>query len=355
MSKLLELDNQHTPVDVFKDNHDMHNKFGFFGEKMTWERLMARLDFLQEELDETRKAANEGDAEGVVDGLTDLVVVAVGTEDLCFVDGGKAWNEVHRANMSKMRGTAPNRPGSGGIDLIKPKGWTPPSHDGNHGILHIILAQRPPEPTKGELQAIIDANPRFSVQVLKMVWEKYVDGTVQKFEYQTVSQMIEKAFLGLRVLNSAIDRYYELGFDDNDRDAVTNYLVATIEFLAHMGAYYAMTYDDTSGETLFVRGEDVVWDCMLIQTRKAGDYQSDESDVTQADYYPNGIRDILYMVHVKLTRVKSVFMKMDKGGKPNHESILDSIKDAINYLSFGVSYVHGKLEGQDTSKNIFNA
>ena len=33
----------------------------------------------------------------------------------------------------KERGIKPTRPNSGGVDLVKPEGWMPPSHEDNLG------------------------------------------------------------------------------------------------------------------------------------------------------------------------------------------------------------------------------
>ena len=73
------------------------------------------------------------------DGLIDLCVVAIGTLDLFGIDAHKAWQEVHSANMSKEVGVKESRPNPLGLpDLIKPEGWTAPSHEYNHGLLNNI-------------------------------------------------------------------------------------------------------------------------------------------------------------------------------------------------------------------------
>jgi predicted HAD superfamily Cof-like phosphohydrolase len=98
--------------------------------------LEFRLSFIKEEFDETQKAVSEQDPEEIVDGLIDLCVVAIGTLDAFGVDPYKAWDAVHKANMAKVVGVKPSRPNPLGVpDLIKPEGWTAPSHEGNHGIL----------------------------------------------------------------------------------------------------------------------------------------------------------------------------------------------------------------------------
>ena len=128
-----------------KDIHDMHTKYGVRDAVQKFDRaklisfLRFRLDFLHEELRETEVASAEGlpiDAEEVVDGLIDLCVVAIGTLDALGVDSYKAWDEVHKANMTKQVGVKPTRPNPLGLpDLIKPDDWVGPSHKGNHGSL----------------------------------------------------------------------------------------------------------------------------------------------------------------------------------------------------------------------------
>ena len=98
-----------------------------------------RIDFLREELGETEAALVSMDAEEIVDGLIDLCVVAIGTLDAFGVNPYKAWDEVLQANMAKEVGEKPSRPNPLGVpDLVKPEGWTGPSHEGNHGKFNDI-------------------------------------------------------------------------------------------------------------------------------------------------------------------------------------------------------------------------
>ena len=95
-----------------------------------------RLDFIEEEFEETQKAHFEEDAEEIVDGLIDLCVVAIGTLDALGVDPYKAWDNVLAANMAKEVGIKPERPNPLGLpDLIKPADWKAPSHADNHGVI----------------------------------------------------------------------------------------------------------------------------------------------------------------------------------------------------------------------------
>jgi len=127
-----------------KDIAEMHSKYGVHEwiknnpDKLE-QLLHFRIAFLKEEFDETFKATGEKDAEEIVDGLIDLCVVAIGTLDAFGIDANKAWDEVHKANMSKEVGVKESRPNPLGLpDLIKPADWKAPSHTGNHGKFNDI-------------------------------------------------------------------------------------------------------------------------------------------------------------------------------------------------------------------------
>jgi predicted HAD superfamily Cof-like phosphohydrolase len=105
--------------------------------------LAFRLDFVEEEFDETLKAFADGDAKEIVDGLIDIIVIAIGTLDLFNVDTDWAWQEVMEANMKKEVGVKPSRPNPLGLpDLIKPEGWVGPDHTNNTGILTRVFNER---------------------------------------------------------------------------------------------------------------------------------------------------------------------------------------------------------------------
>jgi hypothetical protein len=98
----------------------------------------------------------------------------------------------------------------------------------------------------------------------------------------------------------------------------------------------------------------VLQECAELQDRKSKDYQNEKSRIRQADHYPRGCATILDMVHQKITRIYSVMEAMEYGTDPNFESLEDSAKDAINYLSFFVSYSRGKMEGQGKDRDFLN-
>jgi hypothetical protein len=101
---------------------------------------------------------------------------------------------------------------------------------------------------------------------------------------------------------------------------------------------------------------EVLRECIELQLKKSRDYQNPTSTVKQADYYPNGCLTIHDIMHTKMLRLKSVMeaLQNDTAYKPNFESLEDSAKDLINYASFFVSYLRGKIDGQSQTHDLFN-
>lgn len=128
-----------------EDMAAMHSKFGVpsaidqFDDEKFKKFLKFRIDFLQEELDELKAAAESGSdtaADDIVDALIDLSVIAIGTLDLFKVDAQEAWRRVYEANMAKEVGVKASRPNPLNLpDLIKPEGWQAPSHADNVGLI----------------------------------------------------------------------------------------------------------------------------------------------------------------------------------------------------------------------------
>lgn len=131
------------------DMREMHAKFGVrevvenFDKEKLAKFLEFRINFLQEELDEMKKAFAEGGpnaADDVVDALIDLNVVSIGTMDAFGIDADVAWQRVHQKNMEKEIGIKASRPNPLGLpDLIKPNGWTAPTHADNVGLLSKVF------------------------------------------------------------------------------------------------------------------------------------------------------------------------------------------------------------------------
>lgn len=126
---------------LIEDNSSFQRKFEFDKAEFNEDKLLFRNDLLAEEFQEIQKALDEKNAEEWVDGHIDLIVIALGNLSLAGVNIEKAWNEVVRANMSKVRGIKPGREQSGGFDVIKPEGWKGPSHADNHGKLDALFSE----------------------------------------------------------------------------------------------------------------------------------------------------------------------------------------------------------------------
>ena len=98
-------------MDLFMMVAEFHKKFGLeptdhpsFPVEEIW-RLKNR--HLQEELDELRIAAANGDLEEYFDGLIDLVYVALGAAYLANLPFEQGFLRVHQANMKKIRALRP--------------------------------------------------------------------------------------------------------------------------------------------------------------------------------------------------------------------------------------------------------
>lgn len=121
-------------VDFIKDNDEFQKKYGFDLADKNYDYLKFRIEsLLTEEFNETISAYKNKDSEELVDGLIDMLVIIFGILSLFDIDINKAWKEVYKANMSKVRGVKPGREESGGVDVYKPEGWVGPDHSDNHG------------------------------------------------------------------------------------------------------------------------------------------------------------------------------------------------------------------------------
>ena len=123
-------------MNYMQDIKDFHSRFGLLGPSkptdISKEMADFRCGFMFEEFNETRNAMILGSEAGlgpedILDGLVDLVYVALGTAYLYGFDFDEAWRRVHTANMQKIR--AENKEDSkrgSTFDVVKPDGWKPP-------------------------------------------------------------------------------------------------------------------------------------------------------------------------------------------------------------------------------------
>ncbi|MBU6231512.1 nucleoside triphosphate pyrophosphohydrolase family protein [Patescibacteria group bacterium] len=123
--------------DQYKDVRECHEHFGLVlngprPRRLSKRKMLERIQFLQEELDELVTATGlkgKGSAQdfaGQADALVDLVYVALGTAAMMGLPWGALWDDVHRANMSKVRGITHR---GHKVDLAKPAGWVGPHTD----------------------------------------------------------------------------------------------------------------------------------------------------------------------------------------------------------------------------------
>ena len=119
-------------ADLIKDIDQFHKKFGFeknekVGIPDNNEIVNFRTSFLMEELAEYTQAITKKDAAGALDALVDIVYIALGTAWLFNLPFEKAWNEVQKANMSKVRAKSKSKKRGTAFDVIKPQGWQAPN------------------------------------------------------------------------------------------------------------------------------------------------------------------------------------------------------------------------------------
>lgn len=95
----------------------------------------------------------------------------------------------------------------------------------------------------------------------------------------------------------------------------------------------------------------VLYEAADLQIKKGSDYQSYGSSIKQSDHYRRGIDTIHDVIAGKVIRAQSL---LESNSKPNFESLEDTYMDIINYASFAVSYLRGKMDGQNTELDIFN-
>jgi predicted HAD superfamily Cof-like phosphohydrolase len=89
------------------------------------ERALERLTLITEEVCELTRAVATHDLVEQADAMVDLVYVVLGMAVELGIPWQRCWDEVQRANMSKVQNV-----GKRGIkwDVVKPAGWQPPDH-----------------------------------------------------------------------------------------------------------------------------------------------------------------------------------------------------------------------------------
>ena len=123
------------PLDMWEQMITFHVKYGIEPtnkpHQLPDDVARFRIAFLEEELSEFKLAIESGDLAEQIDGLVDLVVVAMGTAHLAGFDWPKHWQEVYEANMRKIRASNASDSRSKrkhSLDIVKPDGWGSPNH-----------------------------------------------------------------------------------------------------------------------------------------------------------------------------------------------------------------------------------
>ena len=119
-------------MDLFQMVSEFHEKFGLeptdqpdFPVEEIWKLKNVHL---QEELNEIRASAINGNLEEYFDGLIDLVYVALGAAYLAGLPFDEGFRRVHQANMTKVRALRQEDSKRGSTyDIVKPAGFVAPT------------------------------------------------------------------------------------------------------------------------------------------------------------------------------------------------------------------------------------
>ena len=116
---------------LLKDIDAFHKKYKFekndkVGIPEDNELVNFRTSFLMEELAEYTQAITKKDSAAALDALVDIVYIALGTAWLFNLPFERAWDQVQKANMSKIRTKSKSKKQGTSFDVVKPKGWTEP-------------------------------------------------------------------------------------------------------------------------------------------------------------------------------------------------------------------------------------
>jgi predicted HAD superfamily Cof-like phosphohydrolase len=121
----------------FDDVGDFHRRFnldnvthrGVGPRDVDRDLMVFRIKFLMEELREFEEAQAANNLPAMFDALIDLVYVALGTAHLLGLPWQAGWDEVHRANMTKVRAAPDGSDSARGsaFDVVKPPSWMPPN------------------------------------------------------------------------------------------------------------------------------------------------------------------------------------------------------------------------------------
>ena len=280
------------------------------------QQMQERVDFLFEEFHEIRDATHVKDFEGIVDGLIDLMYVAIGTLIMMGVPPRDAWDEVQRANMEKVSGKKPGR--NMRYDAIKPIGWKPPDFSK-------ILSGDSPGNVHEQLS--LDLGDGLAGTNL---------GEVSVDELAENPHMWDKT--DPQILESLARASHNEGITDDERKSASpewDEMASALKKYREKGKYHRSLNDYTPDEVNLIhfmlsrQCPFTIRRAAMVMESKSADYGSIKSH--RPEYFPFGDASYLTMIWTKLMRLTYLF---EKKSPPSHESKLDSVIDLINYSGF---------------------
>lgn len=116
-----------------EDVHEFQTKFGIpmkrTPEFLDEDAYKFRVNFMREELQEFLDACAAQNLPEAADALGDLVYVAMGLALMMGLPWADIWDEIHKANLTKVRVTGADQSKRGSmLDVVKPEGFKHPDH-----------------------------------------------------------------------------------------------------------------------------------------------------------------------------------------------------------------------------------
>lgn len=122
----------------FEKVGNFRRRFGLDTEKLPQvpdtEQFLFRYGHIMEEMTELLQAYRAKRIADMADALADILYVVYGTAHECGIPIDAVFDEVHRANMEKVRATDESGKRGSKFDVVKPEGWQPPD-------LHRVIAE----------------------------------------------------------------------------------------------------------------------------------------------------------------------------------------------------------------------
>ncbi len=305
---------------------------------LSGERLEFARGHLVEELNEFIEASALCDVPAAADALVDLVYVALGRLYEMGVHAGHAFRDVHNANMTKVRGRKA-RAVESDADAVKPEGWKPPDHS---WLAYV---------SKDVVEAIRAAQAGGAHDALLLSVPTHGSYLPPRTATETALAGLAEALSHAAERSAVIRLLTEMGKTYTDERSFGHALATFARLTGAIRLVDAATallagIDEHGSLEVVLGGErvtisPVLVEVSLLRSRKAHDYR-DSSVASLKDYFPFGLRSHVQMVWTKALRLVNL---VSTARRPNNESVVDSLRDIINYAVFAVEDVQGIIEG----------